>query len=149
MLASLVRSVSLGLTAITAGINVRDVISYPGIKRLDGPHYARYHQEIDREFARAMPVVGQASLVASVATVAVSQEPRRRALAALALACNAAAVAVTVTREVPLNKQVQSWSAEAPPDEWRAMRERWFMGHRARTALSVVGLGCLIAATVR
>ncbi len=149
MFASIARAVSLALTAVISGIYVRDVISYPGVRRLDGPHYARYHQELDREFARVMPLVGRASLVASVATVAVPQEPRRRALAALALGCNVAAVAVTVTHEVPLNRQVQSWSAEAPPDDWTDLRDRWFAGHRLRTALGLAGLGCLIAATIR
>lgn len=66
MLATLVRSTSLVLSGIIAGIYVRDIISAPSVKRLPGPHYARYHQELDRDFTRVMPFVGNAALLGSV-----------------------------------------------------------------------------------
>lgn len=149
MLATLAHSTSLALSGIIAGIYVRDNLSYSGVKRLPGPHYARYHQELDRDFAKVMPFVGNAALLAGIAAVAVAQDKRRRALSAAALGCGLAEVALTVTRNVPLNEQVQSWSAEAPPADWAAVRDRWMVGHRLRTGLSLVGLGCQIAATVR
>lgn len=149
MLATLARSTSLALSGIIAGIYVRDIISAPGVRRLPGPHYARYHQELDRDFARAMPFVGNAALVAGLAAAAVPQDKQRRALSAAALGCGLAEIALTVTRNVPLNQQVQSWSAEVPPADWAAVRERWLVGHRLRTGLSLVGLGCQIAAALR
>ncbi len=149
MLTTLVRSASLALSGIIAGLYVRDNISYAGVKRLPGPHYARYHQELDRDFAKAMPFVGGMSLLASLATVAVPQPGRRRALSAVALGCGLTEVALTLAWGVPLNKQVQTWSVEAPPAEWAAVRDRWMVVHRLRTGIGLIGLGCQIAATMR
>lgn len=149
MFATLVRSTSLALSGVIAGIYVRDNISYAGVKRLPAPHYVRYHQELDRDFARVMPFVGNAALLAGIAVVAVPQPIRRRALSAVALSCGLAEIALTLTQNVPLNKQVQSWSAEAPPADWATVRDRWMAGHRLRTGLSLVGLGCQIAAAIR
>lgn len=149
MFATLARSASLALSGVIAGMYVRDNISAPGMGRLPGPHYARYHQELDREFARVMPFVGSAALLAGLASVAAPQDGRRRALSVVALGCGIAEVALTVTRNVPLNERIQSWSAEAPPDDWAAVRDEWMAGHRLRTGLSLIGLGCQIAAAVR
>lgn len=149
MLATLARSTSLALSGIIAGIYVRDVISAAGVKRLPGPYYARYHQELDRDFARVMPFVGNAALLAGIAATAVPQDKGQRALSVVALGCGLAEIALTLTQNVPLNKQIQSWTAETPPTNWAAMRDRWMVGHRLRTGLSLAGLGCQIAATMR
>lgn len=149
MFATIARSASLALTGIIAGIYLRDIISYPGVKRLPAPQHVRYHQELDREFARAMPAVGMSALLAGVANVAVPQNTLHRALGAIALGCVLAEVGLTVRYNVPLNQTIQGWSAEAPPPDWADVRDRWIVGHRARTALSLVGLGCQIAAAVR
>jgi hypothetical protein len=149
MFATVAPSTSLALAGIIAGIYVRDIISYPGIKRLPAAQYARYHQELDREFARAMPIVGMSALLAGVANVAAPQNTPRRTLSAIALGCGLAEVGLTVGYNVPLNQTIQSWTAEVPPPDWADVRDRWIAGHRARTALSLIGLGCQIAAAMR
>lgn len=149
MFALLARSASLALSGIITGLYVRDTISYPGVKRLPAPYYARYHQEMDRDFSRTMPFVGNAAVLAGIATVATAGDRRSRALAGIALGCGLAEIALTLTKNVPLNKRVQSWSAEAPPADWGEVRDAWMAGHRLRTGLSLVGLGCQIAASVR
>ena len=149
MLATLARAASLGLSGIIAGIYVRDVVSAPSVTRLPGPHFARYHQELDRDFARAMPRIGGSALLAGVAATLAAPDRRARALSAVALGCGIAEIALTLTRNVPLNGRIQSWDVAAPPADWATVRDEWLRGHRARTALSLVGLGCQIAATVR
>lgn len=148
MFSTSVRSANLALAGIIAGIYVNQVIGWPGVERFPGPAYVRYHQELDREFARAMPIVGNAALLSGIAAVGLRQGPRSRALSAVALGCGIAEVALTVTKNVPLNTAVQSWSPEAPPEDWAEVRDRWMRGHRARTVLSLIGLGCQIAATM-
>jgi hypothetical protein len=148
MIGTIARSASLALSGIIAGIYLRDIISSGGVKRLPSPHYARYHQELDRDFARAMPLVGTAALLAGLATTSVPQRPRQRAFSAVALGCGLAEVALTVTQNVPLNQQIQSWDADAPPADWAAVRDRWLVGHRLRTALSLVGLTSQITAAL-
>ena len=87
--------------------------------------------------------------LAGIAATAVPQNKGQRARSAVALGCGLTEIALTLTQNVPLNKQIQSWHAETPPSDWTAVRDRWMVGHRLRTGLSLVGLGCQIAATMR
>lgn len=142
------RAAAPALDGIIAGIYVREVLTYPGVQRLPAREYVRYHQELDKEMARKMPIVGNATLVAGIAAVVLSQSTRERLLSGAALLCGVTEVAMTITRNVPLNREVQSWDANEPPHHWAEVRDRWMAGHRARTALSLIGLGCSIAATM-
>ncbi|WP_407922638.1 anthrone oxygenase family protein [Auraticoccus monumenti] len=55
---------------------------------------------------------------------------------ALAAACVAAAVAVTLVVNEPMNTRLRAWDPDdAPPADWRAVREQWDRGHRRRRAL--------------
>jgi hypothetical protein len=41
-----------------------------------------------------------------------------------------------------------TWAPENPPEGWDRLRDRWEAIHTGRTATSVVGLGCLVAAAL-
>jgi hypothetical protein len=115
MLATVARATSLACSGIIAGIYARDVISAPSVERLPGPHYARYHQELDREFARVMPRIGGPALLAGIGATLAAPDRRARALSGIALGCGIAKVTLTLTKNVPLNRQIQTWDAAARP----------------------------------
>ena len=60
----------------------------------------------------------------------------------------AIAVAGAVTRfgNQPINDQIISWSASAPPPDWVGLRDEWWTLHLIRVAASFVGEVLLIAA---
>ena len=69
-------------------------------------------------------------------------------LGLVALAFFVGDMTVTLTRSVPLNKQVQSWAVDSPPADWASVRDDWERYHTLRTALIVVGFALLAAAIV-
>jgi hypothetical protein len=56
-----------------------------------------------------------------------------------------AALAVTLAVEVPIDNQIQTWTAATLPGDWRSIQSRWELFHTIRTFLSI---GAVVAATI-
>lgn len=72
---------------------------------------------------------------------------RRPVLFSLTLGALAAFVVVmlvTVLIEVPIVKQIASWTISTLPGDWRERRDRWARFHVVRVVAAVVGLGLLV-----
>ena len=67
-------------------------------------------------------------------------------LAGLALFITA--LAVTMLVEVPIVKQMETWTVPTLPGDWRQRRDRWGAFHVVRVASSLVGLVCLLAGAI-
>jgi hypothetical protein len=55
---------------------------------------------------------------------------------------------VTLAVNVPIDRQIQSWTTATLPPDWNAIRDRWEYYHGLRTVVSLVGLACLFASTL-
>lgn len=44
----------------------------------------------------------------------------------------------------PLNDQIMTWSADAPPAEWAQIQEQWRQTHLFRTIITVLGFACFL-----
>jgi uncharacterized membrane protein len=69
-------------------------------------------------------------------------------LASLALVLLIAALAITLSVNVPIDGQIAGWTPGTLPADWQAIRDRWEFYHGLRTFLSVVGSGCLFASAL-
>jgi uncharacterized membrane protein len=58
------------------------------------------------------------------------------------------AMIVTLAVNVPIDRQIQSWTTATLPPDWNAIRDRWESYHGLRTLVSLVGLACLFASTL-
>jgi hypothetical protein len=56
-----------------------------------------------------------------------------------------AALVITLAVEVPIDNQIQEWTAATLPADWRSIQARWELFHTLRTFVSI---GALIAATI-
>jgi uncharacterized membrane protein len=56
-----------------------------------------------------------------------------------------AAMIITLTVNVPIDRQIQSWTTTTLPADWSAIRDRWELYHSLRTFASLVALACLFA----
>ena len=66
---------------------------------------------------------------------------RRSLLTAAGFGCYAAMLAVTLTRNVPLNNRLlEQTPQDAPNEEFLALRARWDRLHTIRNVLNVAGL---------
>jgi hypothetical protein len=57
----------------------------------------------------------------------------------------AIALVITLAVEVPIDNQIQDWTAATLPADWRSIQARWELFHTLRTFVSI---GALIAATI-
>jgi uncharacterized membrane protein len=55
------------------------------------------------------------------------------------------ALLVTVVIEVPIAKQIKSWTLSTLPDNWQQLRDRWASVHIIRVVSGLVGLALLVA----
>src|SRR5262245_45843673 len=59
-----------------------------------------------------------------------------------------AAMAITLTVNVPIDRRIQSWTTDTLPGDWMATRERWEYYHGLRTLLALLALACLLWSTL-
>ena len=144
------RQVSLLGCGVLAGIAVTVFFLELALRRLSGPEYVRVRQA---EFAVFTWFIG-AVLVPTLIAVAVladqeRRQPRRPALppAAFALTLLLLALAISLAVNGPINVEQLSWNPQDPPADWARVRDRWQIAHAVRTAVIVLALGCLTAAT--
>ena len=56
-----------------------------------------------------------------------------------------AALVITLAVEVPIDNQIQTWTATTLPSDWRSTQTRWELFHTVRTFASIAAL---VAATI-
>jgi len=140
---------SLAFIGIFAGIYVATLIHDRRIADLSAAQYVAMHQMRDKTFRRVMPVLGLTTvglLVASTALVLAPGVPRLLGAAACLLLL--VDVALTVTRQLPLNQQIQSWTETTIPDDWRRVRDLWALHHNVRTILAGASYVFFLAAVL-
>jgi Domain of unknown function (DUF1772) len=96
-------------------------------------------------FTKTMPPALMLPLLGLVASVLLTRDTVR-CLFAAATALTAVVLVITMALEVPINRQVASWTAGAAPANWAAVRDRWLWNHLARTGVGVLAFACAATA---
>lgn len=125
----------VGIVAVDPTARVREATDW------DGWLYG--HMRVDRVMSRvAPPLFLSATTAAAGASLVARARHQGRAAAgrAAAAGCVAAAIAVTLVVNEPLNERIRGWRSQDPaPGDWREVRGRWERGHRFRRALIATG----------
>ena len=66
-----------------------------------------------------------------------------------ALILFAAALAITLFIEVPIDNQIRTWAGGNLPNDWETIRDRWQFYHTNRTFLSLAGMACFLMAVIK
>jgi hypothetical protein len=94
-----------------------------------------------------MPASLLSALVLCVLLVR-GRQPGASLLAGSALVLMTTALVITLAVNVPIDRQIQTWTTAALPADWQAVRDRWEFYHGLRTVVSIAALACLFAATL-
>ena len=149
MFLTFVYFVSLCCTGIAAGVGVETVLQNGASRSLPAEAYVAMHQQLERMHARVMPIVVNLALAASVVVAALERNrPVTLSLALGGIGALLVAIGLTLIFELPINREIQSWPASAPPVKWIDARERWIAFNNVRQAAMFVALICLLAAPV-
>jgi uncharacterized membrane protein len=107
---------------------------------------------ITANVAGPMGLLMPAALLSSLLVVVLLARHGRGPALYLALAglgLMAGALVVTLTVNVPIDREIIEWTAATLPPDWTAERDRWQLYHTIRTFASIGALGFVVASTLR
>ena len=100
-------------------------------------------------FTRTMPPSLMAPVIGLISLCFLTRGQARE-MFAIATLLGFLVLALTMAINVPINRQVQSWTAGAAPATWMATRDKWLWFHVVRTiagllsfVVAAIGLSCL------
>ena len=147
MALTIIRCVDLALVALLAGAMFGIWLGFDPAG-LSASTYVEQQQHAIRALNTAMPVLGAVCIVlTALLAVLAKGDALGRYLLAASVACLLVAGAVTRLGNQPINAVVMTWSAQAPPVDWSALRDRWWHWHVVRTSAGILALSLLIVAT--
>jgi len=132
---------------ILAGILVGTGLTGYTAKGLPEISWTLHFQLEDRLFAKTMPPLMLGTALALGAACVFSHGTSRLMLGT-AVICLLLVLVITVGFEVPLNKQIQSWTAGSAPAEWTRIRDLWLQRHLLRTISCTAAFVCTLLALV-
>jgi hypothetical protein len=149
MFAPLAACLGLFCLALVAGIGVEISLNNGVLRALPATTFVQLHQRRERVHARLMPLLVTLALLATLGAASGWRAPQARVYLTLASGLAVLVViVVTLVVDVPINRRIQRWLPDAPPDNWMALRERWMRSNDIRTVASVAALALLLAGVV-
>jgi uncharacterized membrane protein len=140
------RAIALVSTGLIAGIFLghRAGVSRASTQLAPGS-FIQLQQIIHQIFQRMMPPLVVAAVLSTLTwTVLLRADGPLIALWLLVLASLGLLVAAILTRaiNIPINRQLMTWSSKAPPREFPVVWGRWERIHSIRTVLAVIAFVC-------
>ena len=132
----------------TGGLMVNWIGLGRAMSRLSVSTYVEFHQATNGTFDPYMPIVVAGTLLGGIVLAILSPGIHSLSgeLAVAGCACYAAVMAIALSTNVRINKQIARWSVQSPPDDWASIRAKWIRFHIFRTLFSLPGLACYILA---
>ena len=118
------------------------------MSRLSESTYVEFHQATNHTFDPYMPIVVVGALLGGIVLAILSRGVHSLSgeLAVAGAVCYAAVIAIALSTNVRINKQVARWSVPSPPGDWMLTRASWVRFHIFRTLFSLPALACYILA---
>jgi uncharacterized membrane protein len=132
----------------TGGLMVNWIGLGRAMSRLSVSTYVEFHQATNHTFDPYMPIVVVGALSGGI-VLAILSPGLHSLFGKLAVAgsfCYVAVLAIALSTNVRINKQIASWSVQSPPDDWTLIRASWIRFHIVRTLFSLPGLACYVLA---
>ena len=144
MLLKAVRLLNLILAGMLTGHEFAGLAAvYPALGKLPPLERLRAEQEVYRRYGKIMPFYMSSTIASFLPVLALIRNPSSPAFrfALAGMACFAAMLGITLTRNLPINKRIEELpTEEASYEGFRELRERWDRLHAARNLLNVAGL---------
>jgi uncharacterized membrane protein len=115
--------------------------------QLSGETFVAVGHQMIHNLGVPMAILLPLALLSALVTLTLLWPERSAAFWWLAagFALMVAALVLTLAVEVPIDNQIQDWTAATLPGDWRSIQARWELFHTIRTFLSIAAV---IAATV-
>jgi uncharacterized membrane protein len=106
--------------------------------------------QMNRNMESAMTILTPVALLSITPVLFFSYNEQRRTfyLTLAGFALFIVALVVTMLVEVPIVKQIVTWTAETLPGNWQQLRDRWGAFHIIRVVAGVGGLALIVAGAI-
>ena len=143
---------TLVLIAVLLGIQLFGQVAFnPALRAVDATIYIQIKQSFDihaPKIAKPVMLVCLAAALATLVTAFVSSSMIVISANALSLTALVIALLAVVRGDLPINQTMANWSAEEPPENWRAVRTRWERFFALRTGATGLALLAPVIATL-
>lgn len=143
--------ISIVLSAVVAGMFYGPWLAlHRTIYALAPDVFLAVVHQLNRNMASLMTVLMPAALlsIAPVLFISYDNQPKTFYLALAGLALFIVALVVTMRVEVPIVKQIETWTIPTLPDNWQQLRDRWRRFHLVRIISALVGLVFLLIGAI-
>jgi uncharacterized membrane protein len=115
--------------------------------QLSGETFIAVGHQMIQNLGVPMAVLLPLALLSALVTLVLLWPARTAAFWWLAagFALMVAALVITLAVEVPIDNQIQDWTAATLPGDWRSIQSRWELWHTIRTFASIAAV---VAATI-
>ena len=130
--------IAVVMAGILTGLELGTGLAHQTAQALPEAAWTRMHQAEDGLFRRVIPP----AFIFTVLTLACSAVLTRgtvRICFAVAAVCTVIEIVATIVLNVPLNNQVQTWTAGSAPVNWTAVRDAWLRNHWSRSTIGALG----------
>jgi len=147
---AVVQFIALFLTALSMSVHFGTWLTERPLRRTQsGALFVEVHKGRDDVAARVMPILGNAAILfLALGAYFARTVPAAFLLSVVGLVLVIGDMVVTLKGNVPINRIIQTWRADAPPAQWSELRDRWERLHTIRTALIVSGFAFFAASVV-
>lgn len=151
MVRRIARVVNLVMTGTLTGNEIGSLVTvHYAVEELPPPVNIEAERAITRRYGQVMPAF-MSTTIASFLPVLALHRDRRSASFGLSLAgmgCFVAMLAITLTRNVPLNRRLLAMTEQTPSEEFADVRRQWTRLHVIRNGLNLTGLVLSILAAL-
>jgi anthrone oxygenase-like protein len=143
--------VSIALSALAGGMYWGPWLALSRSMRTFKPEvFLDIVDRMNRNMESVMTVLTPASLlsIAPVLFFSYNAQPMTFYLTLAGFALFVVALLVTVIVEVPIVKQIVTWTVGTLPDDWQQVRDRWGAFHIVRVGAGMAGLVLLVAGAI-
>ncbi|MDH6579770.1 DUF1772 domain-containing protein [Kitasatospora sp. MAP5-34] len=137
------------LNGLAAGVLLGTQLGgWPLLAALPPDRYVHAHAFFATRYDPAMPICLLGTLLGDAALAATLTQTTARLCCLAAAALAAATIAISVTKNVPVNRWIRTLDPEHLPDNFPDLdpREHWGPWNRRRSALSILALAANCAA---
>jgi uncharacterized membrane protein len=135
------------LSGLLAGHELATLVSvHPALRRFPLRARIEAEQTLTRRRGAVMPVCMGAPFLAGVAAAVASAGRPGFGFALAAAAALGIMLAITLVRNVPLNRRTLAFPPDGDEHAWSDIRRPWERLHALRVALEVGAFACLLAA---
>ena len=138
---------SVLLSGLLAGNELATLIAFhPALRRIPLRSQVEAERALTRRLGLIMPGYMTAALAAAVAAAVALAGDTGFGFALSAAVALGAMLAITLTRNLPLNKRTVEFPPDGDEPDWSAIRRPWERLHALRVALDLAAFACLAVA---